>query len=79
MDRAAAEAIAEQFVEVLIAPDYDDDALEVLTEKPNVRVLQDEERRLPLTGDPEIRQVHRRAAGAGPRQRAPRTARRCRS
>ncbi len=57
VDRATAEAIAGQFVEVLIAPAYDDAALEVLAERPNARVLQDEERRVPLTGDPAIRQV----------------------
>jgi phosphoribosylaminoimidazolecarboxamide formyltransferase/IMP cyclohydrolase len=57
LDRAAAEAIAGQFVEVLIAPDYDAGALEVMTERPNARVLQDEERRVPLTGDPAVRQV----------------------
>ncbi len=57
LDRAAAEAIAGQFVEVLIAPDYDPAALDVMTERPNARVLQDEERRVPLTGDPAIRQV----------------------
>ena len=57
VDRATAEAIAGQFVEVLIAPAYDDAALGVLAERPNARVLQDEERRVPLTGDPAIRQV----------------------
>jgi len=57
LDRAAAEAIAGQFVEVLIAPDYEPGALEVMAERPNARVLQDEERRVPLTGDPAIRQV----------------------
>jgi phosphoribosylaminoimidazolecarboxamide formyltransferase/IMP cyclohydrolase len=57
LDRAAAEAIAGQFVEVLIAPDYAPEALDVMTERPNARVLQDEERRVPLTGDPAIRQV----------------------
>ena len=57
LDRAAAEAIAGQFVEVLIAPDYDPAALDVMTERPNARVLLDEERREPLTGDPAIRQV----------------------
>jgi phosphoribosylaminoimidazolecarboxamide formyltransferase / IMP cyclohydrolase len=57
LDRAAAEAIAGQFVEVLIAPDYAPEALDVMTDRPNARVLQDEERRVPLTGDPAIRQV----------------------
>ena len=32
-----AEALAEQFIEVLFAPGYEDDALEVLTQKPNLR------------------------------------------
>ena len=35
----AAEAVAKQFVEVLIAPDLSDDALAILKAKPNVRVL----------------------------------------
>ncbi len=35
----AAEAVAKQFVEVLIAPDFSEDALAVLKSKPNVRVL----------------------------------------
>jgi phosphoribosylaminoimidazolecarboxamide formyltransferase/IMP cyclohydrolase len=57
VDRATAEAISEQFAEVLIAPGYDDRALEVFEAKPNMRVLQDDERRtLPVT-DPDLRQV----------------------
>jgi phosphoribosylaminoimidazolecarboxamide formyltransferase / IMP cyclohydrolase len=47
----------EQFIEVLIAPAYDDDALEVLMQKENVRLLEDQERRLPYLGEPEVRQV----------------------
>ncbi len=39
LDKAAAEAVSKQFVEVLIAPDYTDDALAVFTAKANVRVL----------------------------------------
>jgi phosphoribosylaminoimidazolecarboxamide formyltransferase/IMP cyclohydrolase len=57
VDRALAEVIAEQFVEVLFAPGYDDDALEILTQKPNVRILQNDERRLPATAEPEFKQV----------------------
>jgi phosphoribosylaminoimidazolecarboxamide formyltransferase / IMP cyclohydrolase len=57
VDREAAEAIAEQFVEVLFAPGFDAGALEVLTEKPNVRVLEDRERRTPLLGEQDMRQV----------------------
>jgi phosphoribosylaminoimidazolecarboxamide formyltransferase/IMP cyclohydrolase len=57
VDLAAAEAIGEQFVEVLIAPGYDDDALELLQRKPSLRLLEDRERRVPPLGDPEVRQV----------------------
>jgi phosphoribosylaminoimidazolecarboxamide formyltransferase/IMP cyclohydrolase len=39
VDKAAAEAISKQFVEVLIAPDYTTEALEIFTAKANVRVL----------------------------------------
>jgi phosphoribosylaminoimidazolecarboxamide formyltransferase/IMP cyclohydrolase len=39
VDRASAEAVAAQFLEVLIAPSYTDDALELLRSKQNVRVL----------------------------------------
>jgi phosphoribosylaminoimidazolecarboxamide formyltransferase/IMP cyclohydrolase len=57
VDRALAEALNEQFVEVLFAPSYDDDALALLMEKPNVRLLQDDERRIPARGEPDVRQV----------------------
>ncbi len=40
LDEAAAQHIAKQFVEVLIAPDYTPGALEVFKAKANVRVLQ---------------------------------------
>ena len=39
VDEAAARAVIEIFTEVLIAPDYDDSALEVLRSKKNLRVL----------------------------------------
>jgi phosphoribosylaminoimidazolecarboxamide formyltransferase / IMP cyclohydrolase len=57
VDKATAEKLHQQFIEVLIAPGYDDDALEVLTQKQNIRILEDQERRLPALGEPEIRQV----------------------
>jgi phosphoribosylaminoimidazolecarboxamide formyltransferase/IMP cyclohydrolase len=57
VDRATAEQLHQQFIEVLIAPAYDEDALEVLTQKQNIRILEDQERRLPALGEPEIRQV----------------------
>ncbi len=39
VDKAAAEAVSKQFVEVLIAPDFTADALDLLKAKANVRVL----------------------------------------
>jgi len=45
VDRALAERLHENFVEVLIAPGFDDDALEVLGQKEAVRILEDTERR----------------------------------
>ncbi len=39
VDKAAAEAVSKQFVEVLIAPDYTADALAIFAAKANVRVL----------------------------------------
>ncbi|CAB4881812.1 unannotated protein [freshwater metagenome] len=57
VDLALAQALAEQFIEVLVAPEFDDDALELLTVKPNVRLLMDEERRHRGQTDLDIRQV----------------------
>jgi phosphoribosylaminoimidazolecarboxamide formyltransferase/IMP cyclohydrolase len=57
VDRALAEALTQQFVEVLFARGYDDDALEVLASKPNMRVLDDRERRTANMIDPNLRQV----------------------
>ncbi len=57
IDEELAKRLNEQFIEVLIAPAYGPGALEVLMEKENVRLLEDQERRLPMLGEPEIRQV----------------------
>jgi phosphoribosylaminoimidazolecarboxamide formyltransferase/IMP cyclohydrolase len=40
VDAAAVEAVAAQFLEVLIAPAYTEDALKAIERKPNVRVLE---------------------------------------
>ncbi len=40
VDRAFAQELAKQFIEVLLAPGYDEDALEVLGERKNVRLLE---------------------------------------
>jgi phosphoribosylaminoimidazolecarboxamide formyltransferase / IMP cyclohydrolase len=45
VDRVLAERIADQFCEVLFAPRFTDDALELLESKPNMRILEDNERR----------------------------------
>ena len=57
VDRALAEAITSQFVEVLFARGYDEDALEVLESKRNMRILDDRERRNPDMIDPHLHQV----------------------
>jgi phosphoribosylaminoimidazolecarboxamide formyltransferase / IMP cyclohydrolase len=57
VDMPTAEAILGQFVEVLLARGYDDDALEALSAKPNMRILDDRERRLPNALEPAFRQV----------------------
>src|SRR5918994_2612229 len=50
VDRALAEKLAGMFVEAVLAPGYDEDALELLQEKPNVRLLENQERRtIPVT------------------------------
>jgi len=40
IDRACAEQLSRQFIEVLLAPGFDEDALELLGEKKNVRLLE---------------------------------------
>src|ERR1039457_3115836 len=57
VDRELAEALVGQFVEVLFARGYDEDALEVLQTKPNMRILDDRERRSPNMMEPHLRQV----------------------
>jgi phosphoribosylaminoimidazolecarboxamide formyltransferase/IMP cyclohydrolase len=57
VDAALARRLNEQFVEVLFARGYDDEALEVLAEKPNTRILDDRERRIPNMIEPQVRQV----------------------
>jgi phosphoribosylaminoimidazolecarboxamide formyltransferase/IMP cyclohydrolase len=57
VNRELAERLVKQFVEVLFARGYDDDALEVLSSKPNLRILDDRERRTPNMIEPNLRQV----------------------
>ena len=57
VDRLAAEAIHEQFAEIVLARGFDDDALEVFADKPNLRILDDRERRLDVFHEQAFRQV----------------------
>ncbi|HKJ36676.1 MAG TPA: bifunctional phosphoribosylaminoimidazolecarboxamide formyltransferase/IMP cyclohydrolase [Solirubrobacterales bacterium] len=45
IDRDLAERLSENFVEVLIAPGYEDGAMEILTRKEAIRILEDTEQR----------------------------------
>jgi phosphoribosylaminoimidazolecarboxamide formyltransferase/IMP cyclohydrolase len=49
--------MTEQFVEVLIAPEYTADAVEVLKQKPTTRILEDRERRRSSPGERDYRRV----------------------
>jgi phosphoribosylaminoimidazolecarboxamide formyltransferase/IMP cyclohydrolase len=54
---ALAEALHENFVEVLIAPGFEDGALEVLQQKEAIRILCDEGRQQPNPGERDIKRV----------------------
>ncbi len=56
VDRALAERLHEQFIEVLIAPEYEDGALDVLQQKEGIRILEDTERRTHQI-EPDIKRV----------------------
>jgi phosphoribosylaminoimidazolecarboxamide formyltransferase / IMP cyclohydrolase len=58
VDVPLAERLNAQFVEVLIAPGYTDEALAILTGKKNIRILHDTEARPYDATALEIRQVH---------------------
>ncbi len=49
--------IAERFVDVLVAPSYDDGALEALREKPATRIMLDRERRRIDAGEKDFKRV----------------------
>ncbi len=57
VDGALAQALVQQFVEVLFAPGYDDAALATLASKPNLRILQDDEQRPLHLAEPDVKQV----------------------
>jgi phosphoribosylaminoimidazolecarboxamide formyltransferase/IMP cyclohydrolase len=57
VDGPLAEALVQQFVEVLFAPGYDDAALATLATKPNLRILQDDEEQSLHLAEPDLKQV----------------------
>ena len=57
VDRHAAAAMHEQFAEIVLARGFDDEALEIFSDKPNLRILDDRERRLDVMLEPAFKQV----------------------
>jgi phosphoribosylaminoimidazolecarboxamide formyltransferase/IMP cyclohydrolase len=57
VDAALAEELSKIFVEVVFAPGYEDGALEILTRKPNIRILHDQERRKVPLGEHDMKRV----------------------
>jgi phosphoribosylaminoimidazolecarboxamide formyltransferase / IMP cyclohydrolase len=57
LDRELAEKLSAMFVEAVFAPGYDEDALEVLQQKPNVRILENQERRTVPIAEPDLKRV----------------------
>jgi len=50
--------LATQFIDVLLAPDYEEEALEALRQKPNTRILVDRERRRFDLGEKDYKRVY---------------------
>ena len=57
VDKAFAEALVKQFCEVIFAPHYTPEALEVLGAKPNMRILEDNERRHVNVAERDLKRV----------------------
>jgi len=57
VDGALAEALVQQFAEVLFAPGYDEAALETLSGRPNLRILQDDGQQALHLAEPDLKQV----------------------
>ena len=57
VDRALAERLNENFVEVLVAPGFDDDAMGVLTQKEAIRILHNAEHRGPEPRERDLKRV----------------------
>ncbi|MFN2617626.1 MAG: bifunctional phosphoribosylaminoimidazolecarboxamide formyltransferase/IMP cyclohydrolase [Thermoleophilaceae bacterium] len=57
IDRELAEKLHSMFVELILAPGFEDGALEILQQKPNVRLLDNQERRRPPVGEQDLKRV----------------------
>jgi phosphoribosylaminoimidazolecarboxamide formyltransferase/IMP cyclohydrolase len=57
VDRAFADALLRQFCEVIFAPRFTEEALEMLATKPNMRVLEDQERRRVNVSEWDVKRV----------------------
>jgi phosphoribosylaminoimidazolecarboxamide formyltransferase/IMP cyclohydrolase len=57
VDRALAEKLSAMFVEAVFAPGYEEDALALLEEKPNVRLLENQERRTIPISEHDLKRV----------------------
>ena len=57
VDLALATKLSEIFVESAFAPGYDEDALELLKQKPNVRLLENQERRTIPVSEHDVKRV----------------------
>jgi phosphoribosylaminoimidazolecarboxamide formyltransferase/IMP cyclohydrolase len=57
IERALAERLNSMFVELVFAPGFEGDALEVLKQKQNIRLLEDKERRRPEVAEQDFKRV----------------------
>ena len=57
VDRSLAEKLNAMFVEIVFAPGFDEDAVEVLEEKPDVRLLENQERRRTPVTEHDVKRV----------------------
>ena len=57
VDAELARRISDNFLEVLFAPGYSEEAIDVLRAKPSLRIIEDSERRKPPPGERDMRKV----------------------
>jgi phosphoribosylaminoimidazolecarboxamide formyltransferase / IMP cyclohydrolase len=57
VDATFAEALVRQFAEIVFAPKFTEEAIEILSAKPNMRILEDNERRRWNIGERDLKRV----------------------